>query len=141
MAHRSRLLWLLVAAGIAGGMLAGRVMAQGSEPGTGGDPLVTRSFVEQYVEEMAVYRVVNVSKGQRVIGEAGTEMVLRSGRATAIVSELGGLLDATQGIDTPGGAEIPKNHLIVVPRSDGRGFYAETNLVLMVKGKITIETE
>lgn len=136
MAHRSRLLSLLVVAGMAGGVLAGRVMAQTAEPGTGGDPLVSKSYVDQ----VALYRVVAVPAGQYVIGEAGTEMVLRAGQATAVVSELGGLLDVTAGIDTPGGAEIPPNHLIVIPRSDGRGFYAATDLTLMVKGRVTIKT-
>jgi len=136
MAHRSKLLSLLVVAGLAGGVLAGQVMAQNAEPGTGGDPLVSKS----YVDNVALYRVVEVAAGQRVIGEAGTEMVLRAGQATAIVSDLGGLLDLTAGIDTPGGAEIPANHLIVIPRSDGRGFYAVTDLTLMVKGKVAINT-
>ncbi len=135
MPHRWRNLSLLVAAALLVGLAAGRVMAETAEPGTGGDPLVSKS----YVDLVALYRVVEVSAGQKVIGEAGTELVLRGGRATAIDSALGGLLDVTAGTDIRGGSRIPANHLIVVPRSDGRGFQAETDLVLMVKGRVTIQ--
>ena len=135
MPFRSKLLTgLLVVAALASGVLAGRVTAQTTEPGTGADPLVSKSYVDQ----AALFRVVNVPAGQAIIGEAGTEIVLRGGTATAIGGELGGLLDATAGIDTPAGAVIPPNHLIVIPRSDGRGFRAAADLVLMVKGRATI---
>lgn len=134
MPHRWRMPSLLAAAALITGLLVGQVMAQTAEPGSGGDPLVSKS----YVDMVALYRVEEVPAGHTVVGAAGTELVLRGGRATAVVSELGGLLDATAGADIRGGARIPANHLIVVPRDDGRGFYAETDLVLMVKGRITI---
>lgn len=134
MPHRWRTLSLLVAAALVGGLLVGRATAQSAEPGTGGDPLVSKS----YVDLLALYRVEEVPAGSRVLGEAGTELVLRGGRATAITSELGGLLDVTAGADIREGARISPNHLIVVPRDDGRSFYAETDLILMVKGRITI---
>jgi len=134
MPQRWRTLSLLVLAALISGLAVGRVMAQTAEPGSGGDPLVSKS----YVDMVALYRVEEVPAGSTVVGESGTELVLRGGQATAVVSELGGLLDVTAGTDIKGGARIPANHLIVVPRSDGRGFYAVTDLILMVKGRITI---
>lgn len=135
MALRPRFLPLLVvAAALVTGVLVGRATAQTAEPGTGADPLVSKSYVDQ----AALFRVVEVPAGQAIIGEAGTELVLRGGQATAIVSEQGGLLDVSAGIDTPQGAQIPANHLIVIPRSDGRGFKATTDLVLMVKGRASV---
>lgn len=135
MALRLKFLPLLaVAAALVAGGLVGRATAQTAEPGTGADPLVSKSYVDQ----ATLFRVVEVPAGQVILGEAGTEMVLRSGKATAIVSPQGGLLDVTGGTDTPQGAPIPANHLIIIPRSDGRGFHAVTNLVLMVKGRVSI---
>lgn len=135
MALRLKFLPLLaVAAALVAGGLVGRATAQTAEPGTGADPLVSKSYVDQ----STLFRVVEVPAGQVILGEAGTEMVLRSGKATAIVSPQGGLLDVTGGTDTPQGAQIPANHLIIIPRSDGRGFHAVTNLVLMVKGRVSI---
>lgn len=135
MALRPKLLPLLaVAAALVSGVLVGRATAQTAEPGTGADPLVSKSYVDQ----AALFRVVEVPAGQVIIGEAGTELVLRAGQATAIVSPQGGLLDVSGGNDTPQGAQIPANHLIVIPRSDGRGFKATTDLVLMVKGRASV---
>lgn len=87
----------------------------------------------------AGFQVVNVPKGSAIIGEASTEIVLRGGKATAIVAPLGGLLDATGGTDVWQGQAIAPNHLLVVPRSDGRGLQATTDLILMVKGSYRIQ--
>lgn len=135
MAPWRRLLPLLVImVALVFGLWMGRVTAQTAEPGSSADPLVSKS----YVDEVALFRVVNVPAGRQIIGEGGTEMVLRAGVATAITSEQGGLLDASEGVDVPHGQEIALNHLMVVPRSDGRGFQALTDLVLMVKGPAEI---
>lgn len=117
------------------GLWLGRVTAQTPEPGSSGDPLVSKS----YVDEMSLYRVVNITAGQTIIGEGGTELVLRAGIATAITSDLGGLLDVTSGADIKQGQQIPQHSMIVIPRSDGRGFKAVTDLVLMVKGPAQVQ--
>ncbi|MFZ5815809.1 MAG: hypothetical protein ACOY93_10970, partial [Bacillota bacterium] len=91
-----------------------------------------------YVDERTTFRVVTVPAGQAIIGEAGTEIVLRGGQATAITTPQGGLLNATAGTDMQQGQEVSPNHLLVVPRSDGRGLLAVTDIVLMVKGPATV---
>lgn len=131
---RRRVPLLVVAVALLSGVLVGRVTAQTAEPGSSADPLVSKSYVDQ----ASLFRVVDVPAGQRIIGEAGTEIVLRGGQATAIVTQQGGLLNVSAGTDMVQGAKIPPNHLIIIPRSDGRGFQAETNLVLMVKGAATV---
>lgn len=125
---------LVIAAALVSGLWVGRVTAQTAEPGSSADPLVSRS----YVDEVALFRVVNVPAGRQIIGEGGTEMVLRAGSATAITTEQGGLLDATAGVDVPHGEAIALHHLMIVPRGDGRGFQALTDCVLMVKGPAEI---
>ncbi len=87
----------------------------------------------------AVFQVVNVPSGKSLIGHAGTELVLRGGRATAIQSELGGLADLTGARDIGQGQIIPDNHLLLIPRTDGRGVKAETDCIFLVKGRYDIQ--
>ena len=115
-------------------------MAQTSpEPGSPGDPLVTQSWVTKHVDDRTALEVVEVDAGQRLLGGAGTELILRAGRATIIDSDLGGLADVTQGEDLRSGVSVPSNHLLIVPRSDGRGMQATTDIIVMVRGTYTIE--
>lgn len=135
MASWRRFLPLIVAlSALVSGVWFGRVTAQTPEPGSGADPLVSRSYVDQ----MTLFRVVTVPAGQTIIGEGGTEIVLRGGKATAITTAQGGLLNVSAGTDMTQGEEIPPNHLIIIPRSDGRGLNATTELVLMVKGPAAV---
>ncbi|SCG83913.1 hypothetical protein DW1_2349 [Proteiniborus sp. DW1] len=82
--------------------------------------------------------IVELKDGQRLICGAGTEIILRSGSAKAIVSELGGLSDLTGGKDLASNEPISLNHLIVIPRDDGRGAYVERFAIFMVKGAYEI---
>ncbi len=78
--------------------------------------------------------IVELRNGQRLVCGAGTEIILRSGSAKAIVSELGGLSDLTGGKDLQSNEAISLNHLILIPRDDGRGAYVEKYAVFMVRG-------
>lgn len=83
--------------------------------------------------------VVELEPGQRLICGAGTEIILRGGSGAVIDSELGGLCDVTQGKDLRMGEAAPANHLLLVPRDDGRGIQALTAVILMVRGNYTLE--
>ncbi len=128
-----------------------------SEPGSEKDPLVSISYVDKKIAEVKNYiddkisknengntesssqlEIVDVKKGQALIGEMGTEIILRGGEATAIASELGGLSDLTEGKDLPMGTSIKSNHLILVPRSDQRGVYAITDAIFIVRGSYIV---
>lgn len=114
------------------------------------DPLVTLTYLEKRIEEFKVYvdnnvqgttatsskfEVVEVKAGQTVIfTDASVEFILRSGEATAIASENGGLADLTEGIDLTTGVFVKKNHLMLIPRNDNRGIVAKTDLWVMIKG-------
>jgi len=132
------------------------VYAMNNEPGTQGDPLVTLSYVEQRMEQMqfyidekvadaernrtaATFEVIEVKAGQAVIAGKGTELIIRGGKASAITSELGGLSDVTAARDIKSGESVPANHLIIIPRDDGRGIKAKTDLFIMIKGAFYIE--
>lgn len=128
-----------------------------SEPGTERDPLVTLSYVEEKIDQVKeqlkfyvdskisaetgggnVLEVVNLSEGQSIIGQAGTEIILRGGKATAIVSNLGGLSDITSGEDIGMNGKLSPNHLLIIPRDDGRGAYATTDAIFLVRGEYEI---
>ncbi|SCY49030.1 hypothetical protein [Alkaliphilus peptidifermentans] len=142
-------------------LIAQIVYGNQAEPGSTEDPLVTQSYVEQRIEQFKFYvdqRLANVSGGTSEQGESsstfqlvelkngeslitgqGTELILRSGKALAVVSELGGLSNVTNGNDIGKDQAIPTNHLLIIPRDDGRGVKATSDAILMVKGSYTIQ--
>lgn len=115
------------------------------------DPVVTLSYIEkkfagfkEYVDSKVSngsnsspkFEVVNVKAGTKVIfTEKSVEFILRSGQGSAIGSENGGLADLTEGYDLKSGKKVELNHLMLVPRNDGRGVLAETDIWIMIKGK------
>ncbi len=144
------------------------VIAASSEPGSTDDPIVTQSYVEMrneqlkyYVDESikkiqesiskisggsqdsnsvsASFQVVNVPAGKKLICGASTEIILRAGKAIAIDSPLGGIANVTVGKDLKKDDVITANHLLIIPRDDGRGANALTESIFMVKGVYRIE--
>ncbi len=130
-----------------------------SEPGSDSDPLVSMSYVNNKVEQLREYidakvgnanggnaavanelEVIELDVGQFLIGKAGTEIILRGGKAVPHGVEMDkGLVDVTSGKDLDNGNELlPYNHLIMVPRDDGRGAYAISNSIFMVRGAYEI---
>jgi len=74
-----------------------------------------------------------VPRGSHLIASAGVEVILRSG-AAEVVSGQNGLVDITAGDDIGNGQAISRNHLLLVPASDGRGLYFTANSWIMIKG-------
>ncbi len=131
-----------------------------SEPGSEQDPLVTLSYVEKKIEQLKYYVdtelgkkntgsdkvgtwiVVEVPAGNSLICKDGTEIILRSGEARAIAivvnGIMNGLTDITAGKDLAMEESIKANHLLIVPRDDGRGARALTNSFFLVKGDYEI---
>lgn len=142
-------------------LLLGGKMAL-SEPGSSSDPLVSLSFVETKIEQLKYYidskigeskgntetnqkawEVVEIPAGSSLICKDGTEIILRSGRSTAIAIEkngiVNGLTDVTAGKDLGIDELILANHLLIVPRDDGRGAKAITHSFFLVKGEYEIK--
>ncbi|MDD4188486.1 MAG: hypothetical protein PHX37_00150 [Eubacteriales bacterium] len=152
-----------------------------SEPGSEGDPLVSKGYVDQQLnillekmrtiqfqnnelttkvaalqtslDEIAAggagssaqgYTVIEITAGQLLLaGEGGVEIILRSGQAVAISGINGdGIADITAGkstaYDLKSGDALPQNHLLLLPRNDGRGIQASTNIFIMIRGEYTI---
>jgi hypothetical protein len=125
------------------------VQADVGEPGSQSDPIVTKSYVDLIISNLREYvdskssgsqnfEIVYMANGEQLIAESGTEIILRSGVATVIDAPNGGLCDITAGKDLKKSENISQNHLLIVPRSDGRGVRAETDVVLMVRGNFTV---
>lgn len=113
-------------------LLLGQTNAQ-SQPGSPDDPLITKSYLEQFT----IPQVVELKSGQTIIGEAGTQFVLRVGSAYCLADPAtakGGLADLTEGIDIKHMEPVLSNHLLVCSRSDGRGLVAQTDVTLVVWG-------
>ena len=131
-----------------------------AEPGGEDDPIISLSYIQEtvipelkaYVDAKiasisgnsgssgkgSAFEVVEINQGQKLIADAGTELILRMGKGTIIATEKGGIADTTAGYDLPNLTEMPSNHLLIVPLADGRGFVAQTNVIVMVKGGYSI---
>ena len=105
-----------------------------SEPGGSGDPLVTQSYVDQYMQ----WKVADLKTGQVLTGRAGSELILRRGQAAVVDPTGNGIPDITAGVDIYAGNGAPINHLLVIPREDGRGIKAMSPVVVMYRGGATV---
>lgn len=128
-----------------------------SEPGSDTDPLVTQSYVIKAVDQIKIYIddkisnisggtstsnelvIVNVKKGEYLIGKAGTELILRGGKAKVVGAALGGLSDVTKGDELNHDQALSHNHLLIIPRNDERGIYATEDAIFMVKGAYEVK--
>lgn len=84
--------------------------------------------------------VLDAAPGKKVIGESSCEMIVRSGEVKAIGNTLGdGLSDVTEGRDIKDGEIVPNNHLLIIPRTDGRGLLIEKKSFIMIKGNYILQ--
>ena len=109
-----------------------------AEPGTEGNPLVTKDYIESTVYPAVRFKLVTVPAGKSVVCASSSEIVLRMGKCTVIGTEKGGVSDVTMGYDLPSGTSVQGNHLLIVPTDDGRGVKTDTECILMIKGSYTI---
>ena len=123
------------------------VYAVGTNPGSRQDPVVTKSHVDNqinYIKNLnagaTTYQVVQVAKGKMLRGAAGTELVLRSGEAVIVDGTgVNGVSDLTSGITLLNANRIITNHQLLIPRADGRGLKAMTDVYVMVRGAYQIK--
>ncbi|SRR6056297_122059 len=140
------------------------VLAISYEPGSENDPVVTLSYVESRLSEIVSdfqekldsiekdsansipqegtssddsgFEPILIKAGSRIYFGGNTQVILRSGAMNAIANTAGnGLADLTQGKDLKSGDQIQTNHLILVPRDDGRGANVSVDSWIMVKGE------
>lgn len=126
------------------------VNAETFTPGSAQDPVVTKSYVDARLTELEnklagsqgtsnTYVPLQILQGKTLLGGVGTEIIFRSGEAVAIDNGLNGISDITSGSDLRTGQPLVLNHLIVIPKEDGRGITATTDIWILIKGKYTIK--
>jgi hypothetical protein len=131
-------------------------------PGDTSDPIVVLSYLNEQIEALIskykledidemqkqidnldspggsssgmALEIVEIRDGEKIIAGSGSELILRGGEAVIIGSEMGGISDVTLGKDFVSGMSVVPNHLMIVPRDDGRGVYAEEYAIFMVRG-------
>ncbi len=83
--------------------------------------------------------LVQVKAGSKLVLSESSMLILRAGTAKTIIGPGGGLADLTVGTDLLDGQAITGNHLILVPRNDGRGVKVTGDSWMMIKGSYTIQ--
>ena len=133
--NRKNGMLLLVAFILAfGSFHAGRVYGAGSEPGSSGDPLITKSYLDAELSgiETGGFRKIKVPKGRTLSAGSGTQLILYSG--TAAVSSEGSLLNISTGDLFAAGDSIAKYQSYLVPEK-GRGITCSSECILFIQGK------
>jgi hypothetical protein len=119
------------------------------DPGSQQDPIVTKSYVDSkyddlksYIDSKAStsssnYDIVQLKPGESITLYQGSEAIVRTDNTSTIVTSTDGVSDLTGGKDLKNNALIPANHLLLFPRSDGRGIKAKADTIIVVMGKYT----
>ena len=125
-----------------------QVGASSAEPGSVGDPLITKSYLDARLADLGMgsgvvassgYTRVTLSRNEILIGEAGTEMVLFSGSANSY-SKSDGIVNLTVGELAQDGITLGIYSNYMCP--DGRsGMKATSSAVVYVKGAYRISND
>jgi len=114
--------------------------ASSAAAGSAEDPLITLSYLNNSV----AYTVVELRRGQRLRSKTNAvEVILRPGGEASVISphtSIGlGLADLTAGTELLNGDNMPRNHIILIPRPDGRAVTATSDIAyIMVRGDYEI---
>jgi hypothetical protein len=96
------------------------------------------NFIDNTVRSLSdgtLYQVIKVDPGARIFASGTSEVILRSGTAKVIGNEYGeGISDLTEGREAKEGEYIQKDHLLLIPRGDGRGIETESICYIIYKG-------
>ena len=91
---------------------------------------------ENGVSAPTEFKVITLGEGEIILCEAGTEIIVRSGKSVVVTDKnsSGGISDITAGKDLANNEAIVNNHLLIVPKADGRGIKANITGAIMIKG-------
>lgn len=137
-----------------------------SQPGSGDDPVVTKSYVDQQLQKLIQgdvpkqtgnggsgssngepsasreLQVVDIKIGEKLMAKSGAEFIVRKGKAIVYSETDSSISDLTDGKDIGNGSAVANNHLLLFPR-DGRGLTPDPNqkngLTVMVRGGYEIK--
>lgn len=95
--------------------------------------------VQNNTTNIGSYVPVSATRGQKIIGGEGTEIILRSGSAVSYTTVEDGIVNATKGLDLKNGEYIGKNNILIVPRNDGRGVSVTSDAWFIIRGSYIIQ--
>ena len=122
-----------------------------ADAGSASDPVASKSYVDDKISQMintgsattevsgSSYVPVSVPVGKVLYGAEGSEIILRSGKGTIYTAGVDGVVDATTGANLKTGATAVANHILIVPRADGRGVNVSEAAWFLVKGGYSIK--
>ncbi len=84
------------------------------------------------------FALVNINSDYSIIGDEGTEIVVRSGAGKIVATSQGGVADLTAGVDLADSTDVPLNHHLLIPRSDKRGIKFSSDAIVLVKGTYSV---
>lgn len=105
-------------------------------PGTSGDPLVTKS----YLDFAARFRKVDVKSGTSVTAESGALLIVMSGQFRLDLKKGAMIIDLTNGRKVTSNCVLQAFHLYMVPDGSVCSFKAAKDTTLMALG-LNDETE
>ena len=134
MGTKKKRLWMTGGAVLIGTVLFCSGMTVGAatnEPGSVGDPLITRSYLEQQMEKLSTgFECITLKKGENLTLAQGAQVILYTGNATIV----GNFIDTTAGSLASEGTKVQKYHSYLAP-ADESGFTAEGTCVIFLSGK------
>ena len=101
-----------------------------STPGTSGDPLVTKS----YLDFAAKFRSVELKSGTVIKAETGAMIVVTSGQLKLELKKGGMVIDLTNGRKIISNSTLQTFHLIMIPDGSSCSFKATKDTTLMALG-------
>ena len=99
-------------------------------PGTSGDPLVTKS----YLDFAAKLRRVEVKSGSTITAESGAVVIVMSGQLKLELKKGGMVIDLTNGRKLSSNSTLQVFHLIMIPDGSLCSFKATKDTSLMAMG-------
>jgi len=106
------------------------VIAAAQEPGTTGDPIVSKSYLDQFFR----FRSVVIPKGDTVQLTPGALVVVRSGKLKIRAPRGKSLIDLTDGKELAAETFLPAFHLVLVPETPGLLLEAQSMSLVLAMG-------
>ena len=113
------------------------VGAAGSEPGSNGDPLITKSYLDNQIAQVqkdGMYKEVSLAAGKKLVCDAGAQVIVVSGGAKTTAA----LVDVTEGTKSKKGTKVELYHSYLMT-SNSTGVKATKSAKVFVSGNYTVK--
>jgi hypothetical protein len=157
---KNKKLIMILSVALALVLIAGVSAYAATNYGSSSDPLITLSYLNDTFTPSIVskfqtqidtalagqtggatattYKVVTLSKGQKLTGSVGCEIMLRVGSASAQGSDTPCLVDTTGGTSLSSGSALTANHLYMVTIANNGITATAATVKVLVRGSYTI---